>query len=171
MQIKIGLALGGGGARGFSHIGVIRIMEKNNIPINQITGTSIGAIIGGLYAYFQDSVKVESFIGDLIKQQVFKELDLRIFISPEQGAFNHPLLRLKKIYTLIRTLKTRSIYSPEIIERIYEHFPDVKIEELSLPFATIATDLISGREIVINRGSLKKSYYGQRGHSRHFPTG
>lgn len=157
MQQKIGLALGGGGARGFSHIGVIRVMEKNHIPINQITGTSIGAIIGGLYAYFQDSVKVENFIRDLMKQPVFKELDLKIFTSPEQGSFSMPFLRLKKFYTLLRTLKTRSIFPPEIIEKIYDSFPDVQIEELSLPFATIATDLISGREIVINRGSLKKA--------------
>ena len=53
--MKVGLALGGGGARGLAHIGVLRVLEKNNIPIYQISGTSIGAIIGGLYSVYKSA--------------------------------------------------------------------------------------------------------------------
>lgn len=49
-ELKVGLALGGGGARGLAHIGVLKVLEKENIPIDLITGTSMGAIIGAVYA-------------------------------------------------------------------------------------------------------------------------
>ncbi len=155
MAYKIGLALGGGGARGFAHIGVLKVMEKEHIPIDQITGCSIGAIIGGLYAYFRSVEKVEAFIREIIKKPIFKELNLDVFSPAEQDTFMHTFLKLKRFYTLIKSIKTQSVFEPEIIEKVYEPFPDVPIETLPIPFATIATDLISGREIVINRGSLK----------------
>lgn len=50
-KLKVGLALGGGGARGLAHIGVLKVLEKENIPIDLITGTSMGAIIGAVYAF------------------------------------------------------------------------------------------------------------------------
>ena len=56
---KIGLALGSGGVRGLSHIGVIKVLEKNNIPIDFISGSSIGALIGGLYAATKDIKQIE----------------------------------------------------------------------------------------------------------------
>lgn len=58
-KLKVGLALGGGGARGLAHIGVLKVLEKENIPIDLITGTSMGAIIGAVYALKKDISAIE----------------------------------------------------------------------------------------------------------------
>ncbi len=159
--MKIGLALGGGGARGLSHIGVLKVLEKEQFPVNQITGCSIGALIGGLYATYRNAKAVEDFIFNLIEQPVFKELDIEVFNSTEHSGsmyqFNQYLNNLKMYYSLLKTLKARSIYNKDLVQKIFAPFPDKPIEELPLPFATIATDLISGREIVLSKGSLKKA--------------
>ncbi len=161
MKPKIGLALGGGGARGLSHIGVLKVLEREHFPISQITGCSIGAIVGGLYAVFQSAKAVEDFIYQLIKRPVFQELDTEVFDSTEHsGAIHHLnqyLNHFKMYFSLLKTLKARSIYDEKLVERIFEIFPERKIQDLPLNFATIATDLISGREIVLGEGNLKKA--------------
>jgi len=160
-MIKLGLALGGGGSRGFAHIGVLKVFDKNKVPLHQITGCSIGAIIGGLYAYYQDAQKVESFMRDFINQQVFKDLDLQIFTSIEPTSITQHLQtylnNAKKYFSMLRALNEPSIYSAETMEAIFAMYPDVPIESLPIHFASIATDLISGREIVINQGSLRQA--------------
>ncbi len=161
MITKIGLALGGGGARGLSHIGVLKVLEREHFPINQITGCSIGALIGGLYSVYQNAEAVEDFIYNLIKRPVFNELDMEVFDSTEHSGAIHQLNQylnnLKMYFSLLKTLKAQSIYDEDLVAKIFEPFPDKPIEALPIPFATIATDLISGREIVISEGSLKKA--------------
>jgi len=71
---KFGLALGGGGARGLAHIGVLKVLDEEKIKIHSITGCSMGALIGGLYAYFGDAKQVEDFIFKAIKHPKFVEL-------------------------------------------------------------------------------------------------
>ncbi len=160
-MIRLGLALGGGGARGFAHIGVLKVLDENSIPLHQITGCSIGAIIGGLYAYYQDASKVESFIREFINQDVFKDLDIEVFTSVEPTSITQHLQtylnNIKKYFNMMRTLNEPSIYDTETVNAIFEMYPDVPIESLPVHFATIATDLISGREIVINQGSLRQA--------------
>ena len=65
-KVKIGLALGGGGARGLAHIGVLKALEEERIPIGAIAGTSMGAIIGAAYAQYPDSKRLTSMVHDLI---------------------------------------------------------------------------------------------------------
>ena len=62
---KIGLVLGGGGARGFAHIGVIKVLEENNIPIDIITGTSIGSILGALFASGLSSKQINNIVNQI----------------------------------------------------------------------------------------------------------
>lgn len=161
MNPKIGLALGGGGARGFSHIGVLRVFEQEKIPIFQITGCSIGALIGGLYAKYQSADRVQEFFTDLFKQPVFQDLDIHVFNTMDREGpvrqFNNYLHQLKMYFSLLKTINTRSVFSEETISKIFELYPDQAIESLPIRFACIATDLISGREIVINEGSLRQA--------------
>jgi len=161
MNSKIGIALGGGGARGLSHIGVLKVLEREHLPIINKAENNIGAIIGGLYAAFQNAEAVEDFIYNLIKRPVFAELDMEVFDSTEHSGamhhFNQYLNNLKMYFSMLKTLKARSIYEKKLVEKLFETFPDQPIENLPVAFATIATDLISGREIVLTEGSLKKS--------------
>jgi len=157
--MKIGLALGGGGVRGLAHIGVLRVLEENNIPLYQISGTSIGAIIGGLYAKFKDIDKVESFIYDLVESPVFKNLNLDAF-DPEPettGYWKEFMNSAQRNLSFLRMWRYPSVINDSIVNGIFKKYPDDPIESLPIKFAAVATDLISGRETVIVEGSLKQA--------------
>jgi NTE family protein len=124
---QIAVVFGSGGARGLAHIGVIRALEENRIPIDIITGTSIGALIGGLYASGKSVDSMEKIIGDVDKMMVAKIL-MPKFFAP--GVIDN-----KKIIEFIKGL-----------------VGDVKIENLKIPFAAVSTDFITGEEVVFNKG-------------------
>jgi NTE family protein len=126
---KVGLALGGGYARGLAHIGVIELLEKEGIPIDIIAGTSMGAVVGALYAHKTD-------IGEIKKQA--KQLDLVGITSlvdltvPKSG-----ILGGKRVSNLLRHL-----------------LEDVQFTELKIPLRCVAADIITGDEVVLHEGSV-----------------
>lgn len=126
---KIGLALGSGGARGLAHIGVIKALEEKNIPIDIISGTSIGALVGGLYSAGIDVKTMENIIGNVDKMMVAKIMVPKLFAAG--------FLDNKRVVEFIKNL-----------------VGDVKIENLKIPFACVATDLITGEEVIFKKGSL-----------------
>jgi len=127
---QIALVLGSGGARGLAHIGVIKALEEGHIPINIITGTSIGALIGGLYASGMPVKSMEKIVRDIDKMMVVKIMVPKFFGSG-------------------------FIDNKRVIEFINELVGDVKIENLKIPFAAVATDLVTGEEVVFDKGLLK----------------
>lgn len=158
--MKIGLALGGGGARGFAHIGVLKVLEKNKIPVYQISGTSIGAVVGGAYAVYKDAQKVEAFMYDFINTDAFKELNLDVFDpDPEKSVsyWNQLIKTTQRNISLFRTWRYKSMLSELQVDKIFEDFPDGEIEGLPINFAAVATDLVTGRETVLLEGSLKRA--------------
>lgn len=157
----ISLALGGGGARGFAHIGVLQVLKENDIPIKAISGCSMGSIVGGLYAYYQDVDKVKAFIISMMKKPAFKDLKLDLFSSTKKKIkrnfafdFNKSIQRYFNYY---KTIKKPSMISKKVIDEILEDFPDVKIENLEILFIANATDLISGQEFLLKKGCLKNA--------------
>ena len=158
--MKIGLALGGGGARGLAHIGVLKVLEKNKIPIYQISGTSIGAVVGGAYALYNDAQKVEAFMYDFVNTDAFKELNLDIFDPDPKRSVNYWKQLLKttqRNISFFRTWRYESMLSKLQVNKIFKSFPDGKIENLPINFAAVATDLVTGRETVLLEGNLKKA--------------
>ncbi len=133
---KIGLALGAGGAKGMTHIGVLKALEQNNIAIDYITGTSIGALIGGLYALTKDIVLIE---------QIAYQSQMREFIE----SFSDPSLTSG----LIKGDKLLNVFSEYIKE-------DTLIENTKIPFAVVTADLKSGKRVVLKTGSLKQAIRG-----------
>lgn len=125
---KIGLALGGGGARGLAHIGVIKVLEKEGIPIDFIAGTSIGALAGGLYAYYHDAKRLEKAFLTTKWQNIFS------LIAPsfKGGFLSHT--KLEK-------------YLQKEIGR-------VNIQDLKIPFVAITVDLLRGKEVKLAKGDL-----------------
>ncbi|HPW34632.1 MAG TPA: patatin-like phospholipase family protein [Candidatus Paceibacterota bacterium] len=115
---KIGLALGGGGAKGISHVGVIKVLEENNIPIDFITGTSIGAMVGGFYS----ALKNISYIENIIKKTDIKKFLFMMFDPTREAGLVH---------------------GDKVIKFIRESLGDVDFKELSIPFSAVATDLSS----------------------------
>ncbi len=161
MSKKVGLALGGGGARGLSHIGILKVFEREHIPITQITGCSIGAIIGGLYAYLGSAEQVREYILKMISDPMYDELNIQLFASMDRSDrhffFEGRLQNLKMYFSLLKTIRTPSVFSAEAVDKIFRLYPDTDLSSLKIKFATIATDLISGREIVIDEGSLRQA--------------
>ncbi|MBW2060702.1 MAG: patatin-like phospholipase family protein, partial [Deltaproteobacteria bacterium] len=75
-KAKIGVALGAGGARGLAHIGVLKAMERAGIRISFLSGSSIGAIIGGLYAYYLSAAELEGVIPKILNTELFRKAGL-----------------------------------------------------------------------------------------------
>ena len=128
---KIGLALGSGSARGFSHIGIIRVLVQEGIPVDCIAGTSIGAVVGAFYASatLQD---YEVFLKSLDWKKVTSLLDP---LFPVSG-----LLGGKRIEKFLASL-----------------LHDRTIEDFSLPFAAVAADVVTGEEVVLTQGNAVKA--------------
>jgi NTE family protein len=124
----IGLALGGGAARGFAHIGVLRVLLAHGIKPDVITGTSIGAVIGGCYATGHLD-EVESWARSLTRRRVFGYLDFSLGGSGLIGG-------------------------DRLLARLERELGDVKIEDLPVRFAAIATEIGTGHEIWLTRGRL-----------------
>lgn len=128
---KVGLALGSGGVRGLAHIGVIKVLVENNIPIDYIAGCSMGSVIGALYAAKKDITYIENLVYGLNKKQVLALLD----VAPRQGFIKGE--RIEK-------------YLEEIIGT--DNFYDLKI-----PFAAVATNLKTAQPVIFTGGSLIKA--------------
>jgi NTE family protein len=125
---KISLVLSGGGARGLAHIGVIEELEKQGYEIHSITGTSMGAVVGGIYA----NGKIKEFkkwILELDKVDVFELVDFTLFDSG-------------------------FIKGDRMFEELSSFIQDSQIEDLQIHFSATATDLISKKEILFTKGSL-----------------
>lgn len=121
---KIGLALGGGAARGFAHIGVIKMLEAHDIVPDYVVGTSAGAVVGSLYAGGHDAFAM---------QKIAQQLDEKIFAD--------------------WTLGGRGLLKGEALQDfINQHLNRRPLEKLNKPFATVATDLNSGERVVFRSG-------------------
>jgi len=158
---KIGLVLSGGGAKGFAHVGVLKVIEEAGIPINYITGTSVGSIVGGLYAIGYDATMLE----DIIQNQNWKEMlsngYKREYISAitkeEQSRYLITLpIETRKISIPIGLLNGQNVM--EFFTYLTYGYHDVNdFSKLPIPFECIAADLATGQEVVLNKGFLPKA--------------
>ncbi|MBS4177233.1 patatin-like phospholipase family protein [Lederbergia citrea] len=123
---KIGIALGSGGARGFAHLGVLKALQDNSIPVNMIAGSSMGALVGCFYAFGHD-------LEQLIKlSTAFKRKYYLDFIVPKMGFIAGN--RVKNLIGLFMQGKN--------------------LEELNIPVSVIATDLQSGEKVEFMKGPI-----------------
>src|SRR3990172_3445302 len=156
---KFGLALGGGGARGLAHIGVIKVLENENIKICAITGCSMGAIIGGMYAYYGNVKQVEEFIFDAIKHPKFIELGIDKLSGnnkkPDKNYFEQFFDYVGTRLQALKKLSRLSYFDENATNEIYEIIPDIPVEDLKIKYSAIATDLLSGEEINFTKGNLR----------------
>ena len=156
---KFGLALGGGGARGLAHIGVLKVLENENIKICAITGCSMGAIIGGMYAYYGNVKQVEEFIFDAIKHPKFIELGIDKLSGnnkkPDKNYFEQFFDYVGTRLQALKKLSRLSYFDENATNEIYEIIPDIPVEDLKIKYSAIATDLLSGEEINFTKGNLR----------------
>ena len=159
---RIGLALGGGGARGLAHIGVLRVIEKEEIPIDLIAGTSIGALVGGAYASGSSSEELQKKAEGYLNSNEFRSSAIRAFEAAhakgEIGLAQKIETYLRNHFYLIQAMFKPGILSNEDFQVTIDYFiPDIQIEETRIPFRAVATDLVSGEEITFSKGSLRQA--------------
>lgn len=156
-KLKVGLALGGGGARGLAHIGVLKVLERENIPIDLITGTSMGAIIGGVYALKKDISAIEKIAEKYSKISEFnidlsfgeKEKKDKPFFLKKMSDF------LKRGYILNLELRRKYINDGEGVKKIIKDLVgDKAFTDTKIPFAAMAADLVKGEKVIIRKGKL-----------------
>ena len=160
---KSALALSGGSARGLSHLGVLQEIERSNLKFDLITGASMGALIGGLYALFGNPARVEESLKGLFSSRLFRKTapiamdDGQAFIGAD-GFFNRFIWLFRQGVFYTRTMLQMGLVGEELIEELVSMLiPDVLIEDLPVRFAAVAMDLETGEEVVLTRGALRRA--------------
>jgi len=161
-RLRIGLALGGGAARGLAHIGALKALEEADIPIHYISGCSIGSIVGGLYALRPNARIVETQIRDYLAHEVFNKTKMDFLqnsnLQDGGGFFYRFRNYIKKGVVYSLALIKISFISPEIVEENNHYlFGDKEFKHTIIPFCAVASDINNACEIVLTQGSLGKS--------------
>jgi len=158
---KVGLVLSGGGAKGLAHIGVLKTLDSLNIKVDYIAGTSMGAVVGGLYASGYSAKQLDS---------IFSKLDVNALLQDytprESKSFYEK--RNDEIYALTLPFSnfklglpsglSKGLYNFNLISRLTKHVSDVReFNQLPIPFLCIATDLETGNQVVLEKGILAEA--------------
>ena len=171
-RLKVGVVLGGGGAKGASHIGVLKYLEELGIPVDYVAGTSMGSIIGGFYAmgYTPDEltqlisgINWSEYIGNKIDRTLMSEeskqrnstLSLQVPFSYESFLDNNPK------NSFISQLPSAYVNNSSLINLFNDlcvgYQEEMDFNDLPIPFACVATDMITGKEVVLRNGSVPTS--------------
>ena len=160
---KVGVVLSGGGAKGMAHIGVLKVLEKAGIPVDIVTGTSIGSIVGGLYAIGYNSHSLDSMV---------RKQDWTYVITDKEDLRNQSLLDRKKQNTyLFNTGLTfgksdsgaggliRGKNLAELFQKLFVGYTDSLDfnKDLKIPFACVATNIMDNSEVVFHSGRLPQA--------------
>ncbi len=156
----IGLVLGGGGARGAAHIGVIRVLEELRIPVDYVGGTSMGSLVGGLYAAGMNADQLQATVSDINFGKLFKDStdredkpfrrkrddDLALYgpklgIGPNSQLLPAGALHGQKILFLFETLTSQRVQTTDF-------------DALPIPYRAVATDVVTGKPMVLGDGNL-----------------
>ena len=162
-KAKVGLVLSGGGARGMVHIGVLKALEENNIPIDLIVGTSIGSLLGGLYASGYSPEALEQIMSDVEWDAIYVDEIGRTTLYPGQKREQDRYLftvRFNKGKPYIPSgyspgQKVLNTLTDLILKAEYQTRND--FNNLRYPFRSVATDLVSGEQVVLAKGNLAES--------------
>lgn len=158
---KVGLILSGGGAKGFAHIGVLKVLEEAGVKIDYIGGTSMGAIVGGLYASGYNARQIDS----IFKATDFDAL-LQDFIPRSSKNFygkrNDELyavsLPFNKFRIGIPSALSKGLYNYNLLTKLTHNVRHVRdFNQLPIPFLCIATDIETGNQVVLDKGYLPQA--------------
>ncbi len=163
---KVGLVLSGGGSKGVAHIGVIRALEENQIPIDYIAGTSMGAIIGGLYAsgYSPDEME-KIFLSEEFPNWISGKIDKKYIYYFKKEAPNASWVDLRFNYnTKIKPKLPSNIISPNQLDFAFleifggaNALANNNFDHLFVPFRCVAADIFTSKQVILKKGDLSKS--------------
>jgi NTE family protein len=160
---RIGLVLAGGGAKGAAHVGVLKVLEEMHIPIDYVAGTSMGSIIGGLYASGMSPQEIEREIQNIDWKDVFvddpnredrsfrRKQDDALYVFKAKPGFNEGKIEMPLAYVHGQKFDLQ-------LNRLTARVSNIKdFDRLPVPFRAVATDLETGKEVVLKSGNLARS--------------
>ncbi|MEG1545331.1 MAG: patatin-like phospholipase family protein, partial [Tannerellaceae bacterium] len=156
---KVGVVLSGGGSRGMAHIGVLKVLEEAGIPIDYVVGTSMGAIVGGLYSIGYSAEAIDSMVqaqdwNFLLSDKVLRNSQsFPAKESSEKYILSLPFGKEKKDRMITSVIKGQSLYNLFSDLTIGYH-DSVDFNTFKTPFACVAVDAVNGKEYVFHKGSL-----------------
>jgi len=161
---KIALVLSGGGAKGFAHIGVLKVLEKEGIPIDLIVGTSMGSLVGGIYSLGYTASELETLVKSLNWETTLSDDVPRAFLSKndqllkQRYIFSLPIIGNNKVSLPQGVIKGQNVLN--IFCGIAGNVPqDADFTKFPIPFACVATDLETGKEVVMKNGFLPTAMF------------
>ncbi len=157
---RIGLALSGGGARGGAHVGILKILEQNNIPIDYIAGTSMGSVVGALYASGMSADEIENALAEIDWDGVLDDhgprsdktyrdkADERLYLIDQQIGVKDGSMQLPTAFIQGQRFELAIRKLVISTARIND------FDKLPIPFRAIATDITTGEEVILGKGDL-----------------
>jgi NTE family protein len=145
MSSEIGLALGGGGVKGLAHIGLLKLIDELNLPVKAVAGTSMGAILGGLYASGMRGEEIEERVRSHI---INKGEGLKAIYKKRRQ-----LLRWAKVFKFERA-RGGFVAADGLFEHLFSELSSLSFEELPRRFTAVACDFHSGEEVLLTDGNL-----------------
>ncbi|MBG6109241.1 NTE family protein [Flavobacterium sp. CG_9.10] len=158
---KIGLVLSGGGAKGFAHIGVLKVLEESGIKIDYIGGTSMGAVVGGLYASGYNASQLDSIFTSTNFDELLNDFIPRSsknFYEKRNDELYALVLPFNKFKIGIPEALSKGMYNYNLLSRLTRNVRNVKdFSKLPIPFLCIGTNIETGGAVLLNRGNLAQS--------------
>jgi NTE family protein len=158
-QPTIGIALGGGGARGFAHVGVLQVLHEEEIPIHVVAGTSMGSMVGAMYAETRNPFIVEERFNEFIRTEAYAQIGLdQVASKIDQDAsfWDQLTSEIRGRWALQMARSRLSLVKPDqLIEALKFLIQADTFEQCQLPLNIVATDLSTGQDVVFATGDLR----------------
>jgi len=157
-QVKTGLALGGGGARGFAHIGVLQVFQEAGITIDYLAGTSMGAVVGAMYAENLDAFQVENRWKKFVQSDTYRQIGIPQLVTTEEketGFWDQITSEIRERMAMNMARSRRSIIkSDRLTNAIKALITNDNFSRCRIPLTVLATDLLTGNDVPISSGDL-----------------
>jgi NTE family protein len=158
---KVGLVLSGGGAKGLAHIGVLKVIDSLNIKIDYIAGTSMGAIVGGLYASGYNANQLETIFSNIDVDALLQDYtprEAKSFYEKRNDEIYALTLPFNKFKLGLPSGLSKGLYNFNLISLLTQHVSNVRdFNQLPIPFLCIATDAETGEKVVLEKGILAQN--------------
>ncbi len=156
---KVGVVLSGGGAKGIAHVGVLKVLKEKNIPIDYIAGTSMGSLVGAMYAVGYSADSIASILKSVDWDAIMFDKVPRNFIGPDfRDGYEKYLLSFnfdKKFNLTLPMGAVQGMNLRLLMNKIWwNYMGDIDFAELPVPFFCVAADLMSGTQVILDNGNL-----------------
>ncbi|PDS23080.1 patatin-like phospholipase family protein [Flavobacterium branchiophilum] len=167
---KVGLVLSGGGAKGFAHIGVLKVLEQAGVKIDYIGGTSMGSVVGGLYASGYNAQQIDSIFKSTDFDELIKDFiprSSKTFYEKKNDELYAVTLPFRKFRIGLPLALSKGLYNYNLLTKLTHHVRNINdFSKLPIPFVCVGTDVETGKEVLFKGGYLPQAILA----SSAFPT-